>query len=59
MSGNKSEFAGAGLNVNYRLGTRSDLSLGYSYSEQQPRGESSSGRDYVANVVSLFFTYSM
>lgn len=56
---NKSEFANAGLNVTYGLGTRSDISLAYNYSEQQPRGQSSSSRDYVANVVSLFFTYSM
>ena len=57
--GNKSEFKSAGLNANYRLGSRSDLSLAYSYSEQQPRGESTSSRNYVANVISLFFTFSM
>ena len=55
----KSEFASTGLNATYRLGTRSDLSLSYNYSEQQPRGQNSSSRDYVANVVSLFFSYSM
>ncbi|MDH3282421.1 MAG: TIGR03016 family PEP-CTERM system-associated outer membrane protein, partial [Gammaproteobacteria bacterium] len=58
-AGNSSEFAIAGLNISYRLGTRSNLSLGYSYSEQQPSGDNPSGQDYVANVVSLFFTYSM
>ncbi|MBT8109708.1 MAG: hypothetical protein KJO27_03180, partial [Gammaproteobacteria bacterium] len=57
--GNKSDFASVGLDINYRLGTRSDLSLGYSYSEQDPSGINSTSREYVANVVSLFFTYSM
>ncbi len=55
----KSRFNSAGLSVNYRLGAKSNLSLGYSYNEQQPRGQSVAGRDYVANIVSLFFTYTM
>jgi len=55
----RSRYAGAGLNVNYRLGTRSSVSLGYRYDEQEPRGEVATSRDYVANVVSLFYKYSM
>ena len=56
---NESRFIGTKLNVNYRLGTHSVLSFGYDYSEEEPRGESSTSRDYVANIFSVFFTYSM
>ena len=56
---NKSRFNSAGINVNYRLGTRSNISLGYQYSEQQPGKNSTNSQDYVANVVSLFFTYTL
>lgn len=58
-AGSESDFRGAGLSVNYRLGSRSNLSLGYSYNEQQPRGQTPLGRDYVVNVVSLFFTITI
>ena len=58
-SASKSRFTRAGINTNYRLGTRSSISLGYQYNEQKPRGETTNSRDYVANVVSLFFTYTM
>lgn len=58
-STNKSRYIGAGLNANYRLGTRSSISLGYTRAEQEPRGEVTNSREYVSNVVSLFFTYSM
>jgi len=57
--GSESQVTGAGLAAKYRLGSNSDLSLGYNYTEQQPQGQASVGRDYVANVVSLFFTYTM
>jgi uncharacterized protein (PEP-CTERM system associated) len=53
---NKSRWTNAELTIGYGLGARSSLSLVYSYSKQQPRGEVSTSRDYVANVVSLFFT---
>ena len=58
-AGNKSKFKDGGLAVNYTLGARSDLSLSYNYDEQQPRGENASGSDYVSNVVTLTFTYTM
>lgn len=58
-AGNKSRSKGAGLDVNYSLGERSELSLTYGYDEEQPRGENASSRDYVSNVVSLLFTYTM
>lgn len=58
-TGNKSKIKEVRLNVKYRLGSRSDISFGYSYAEQDPRGEESLSRDYVSNVASLFFNYSM
>jgi uncharacterized protein (PEP-CTERM system associated) len=58
-SGGESRFSGASFNANYSLGTRSSISLGYQRSEDKPRDEVSTSRDYVANVVSLFFTYTM
>ena len=58
-NGAKSKYSSAGLNVNYRLGNRSDVSLAYVYHEEQPRGQSPTGRDYVANVVSLLFTFTI
>lgn len=58
-SANKSRLSSAGLRVNYTLGARSSLSLGYSYDEQEPRGQVGLGRNYVANVVSLFFTLTL
>jgi len=56
---NKSRFVGGGLSVNYEIGAYSSLGLAYNYSEQQPRGEFSTSRDYVANVISLLFTITM
>lgn len=57
--GKKSELASAQLEIIYGLGTRSDLSLRYRYTDQHPSGDDLSGPDYIANVVSVFFTYSM
>ncbi len=57
--GEGSRFTSAGIDITYRVGTRSDISLGYTYSDQQPNINSVATEDYVANVVSLFFTYTM
>lgn len=56
---NKSRFIGARLKIKYEIGARTDLALSYKYSDQQPRGDLSTSRDYVANVVSLLFTITM
>lgn len=56
---NRGEFIGLGLDVNYRLGERTALSLGYSYSEEQPRDQISTSRDYTNNIVSLLFTLTL
>ena len=58
-AGRKSRLNSAGLTAVYRLGERSDVSLGYTYNEQQPRGSAANDRDYVANVVSLLFTITI
>ena len=55
----KTKFLSAGLNVTYKLGARTDLTLGYSYAEEEPRGQIPTGRDYVENVISLYFTYTI
>ena len=52
----KSENIAAGLDINYRIGNRTRLTLGYSYAEQEPESGTAS-RDYVSNIVSLFVTY--
>lgn len=54
-----SDFYTVGLDANYRLGNHSQLTLAYSYTEQQPKGLNAQAQDYVANVVSLLFVYSM
>ncbi len=56
-SGNEQDFMTGAISVSYRIGSSIGLSLGYNYSEQDPTA-GSSGRDYVANVASLFLTYS-
>jgi uncharacterized protein (PEP-CTERM system associated) len=56
---NKSDYVSAGLSIDYNLGVHTEISLSYRYDEEQPRGENSSSRDYVSNIVSLFFTYTM
>ena len=55
----RSDFYRVGIGANYQLGARTELSLDYSYNKQEPKGQSPFGRDYVANVVSLFLTYTM
>ncbi len=55
----KSRFTRAGATVGYRLGKHTNLRLSYGYTEQQPRGTESTGRDYVSNIVSLFLTVSI
>ena len=62
---NSREFADSGnldfitgsLTATYQFGTSLGLSLAYNYTEQDP-DEGSTGRDYVANIVSLFVNYS-
>jgi uncharacterized protein (PEP-CTERM system associated) len=51
------DFIAGSLTASYQLGSSLGLSLGYSYSEQDPDA-GSTGRDYVANIVSLFLNYS-
>jgi hypothetical protein len=58
-STNRSDFVSAGLGIDYNLGVHTDLSLNYSYAEEQPRDALSGSRDYVSNIVSLIFTYTM
>lgn len=58
-SGAKATYKSAGLNIKYRLGSRSDISLGYRYDDEEPRGEARRSRDYVANTVSLLFTFTI
>ena len=59
--GSESRFVGAGLRVNYTIGSRTELAISYGYTDQQPRGAGAgpTGRDYVANVVSLLFTFTI
>ena len=56
---NKSRFTGAKLEINYAVGANSTLSVAYEHADQEPRGQSAGGREYVANIVSLFFTYPL
>lgn len=56
-AGADSDFVRGGLEANYRLGSASQLSFVYDYSEQQPKGLSTN-TDYAANVVSIFYTYA-
>jgi uncharacterized protein (PEP-CTERM system associated) len=55
--GDKREFIAGTVNASYQFGSSIGMSLGYNYSEEDP-DFGSSGRDYVANVLSLFLTYS-
>ena len=59
VDGNRSEFYSVGLNLGYRIGARTQMSFDYSYYEQEPKGANAISRDYVNNVFSLFFTYTM
>lgn len=55
----KSKYIDARLDVTYRLGSRSDVSFGYTYAEEDPRGQESASNDYFENVYSLSFAYRM
>lgn len=55
-AGNDSTFSSAGLNVDYRLGNRTSMTLSYAYSNADPLDQAVGGRDYVVNVISLLFT---
>ena len=57
-SSNKSQFSRAGLAIGYALSSRSILTLSYDHSEQQPKGDSSTSRDYVSSMVSLLFDFT-
>jgi uncharacterized protein (PEP-CTERM system associated) len=56
---NRTRYSGGGLTANYSLGERSELSLSYSYREQRPIDEIAISQDYVVNIVSLYFTFTM
>jgi uncharacterized protein (PEP-CTERM system associated) len=53
---NKSRFTGFRVDVNYRLGVRSTLTLSYDRAEQEPDDTTPAGRAYESNIVSLLFT---
>ncbi len=53
-SAGDSDYRMAGLGANYRLGQRTQLSLDYAYTEQQPDESGLSFADYKSNVISLF-----
>ena len=53
----KQEFTTGLVSASYQFGSSIGMTLGYQYSEQEP-DIGSNGRDYVANVLSLFLTYS-
>ena len=53
----ETEFIKAAVAANYRIGSSVLLTLSYSYSEQDP-ADSANGRDYVANLVSFFVSYT-
>jgi hypothetical protein len=55
-AGSDSRFSSAGLNVEYRLGNRTSMTLSYEYSDADPLDQLIGGRDYVVNVISLLFT---
>jgi uncharacterized protein (PEP-CTERM system associated) len=52
------DFLNASTELGYKIGKKSRLSLHYSHTDEQPNLPSS-GRDYVANIVTLFFTYTL
>ncbi len=54
----KLKLLNTGLSIDYRLGKRTELSLGYNHTDEEPRGQSQRNTDYVANVVSLLFRYT-
>ncbi|MDX1517335.1 MAG: hypothetical protein R3288_10870, partial [Woeseiaceae bacterium] len=54
----RSDYYGAGLGINYRLGASTELSLSYDYAEEQPTSDTSTSEDYVSNVASLYVTYT-
>ena len=51
------DFLSASAELGYQIGRKSQLSLQYSHNDEQPNLQTS-GRDYVANTVTLFFTYT-
>jgi uncharacterized protein (PEP-CTERM system associated) len=51
------DFITGSVSASYQFGSSIGMTLGYQYSEQDP-DVGSNGRDYVANVLSLFLTYS-
>ena len=55
----ESRFTAGGLAADYQIGRRTSLTLSYRYTEEQPRGTASLGRDYVSNMVSLLLTFSI
>jgi hypothetical protein len=52
----ESEFRRGTLTANYQLGRKTQASIVYDYSEQQP-SSITAGRDYAANTVSLLLNY--
>lgn len=56
---NSSDFMVASASITYRLHSRSNLTLSYEYAKEEPREDSVSTIDYVSNVVTLAFTYSL
>ena len=44
--------------INYRLGSKTTLSLTHEYTNQDP-GETGTTREYTANITSLFVTFAM
>lgn len=54
---NEQDFITGSVRASYQFGSSIGMTLGYQYSEQDP-GVGSNGREYVANVLSLFLTYS-
>jgi hypothetical protein len=52
------DYLSASAELGYKVGKKSRISLRYSHSDEQPNLPNS-GQDYVANIVTLFFTYTL
>ena len=57
--GSESDILNASVGVDYRLGSRTSVALTFQHVDQDPRGVPAVGPDYVANLVSLLFTFTL
>lgn len=52
------DFIRGRASINYRLGSKTTLSLAHQYADQDPN-ENSATREYTANITSLFITFAL